>query len=194
MGHEIRYFDYPENVNRAAVQKEMDALAARNGWEEGVRGLASPIVWHDRVCLDEDEARKFIDNRDTGWYCQLAVKYRVFPKLEPTKTLLSLRARLDAERDKYNKYLSDHSVSKLKAEYVGCPECGSKLKRELLRAEKCPLCRKDLRSKTTLDTLARYSANIDNLHAEIKAEEKKMKEKEQKKSTIKWLVKVEYHV
>lgn len=193
MGHEIKHFTYPENVNKTKVQHDLDNYAAREDWQEGCSGLNSPIRWIDHVCANYDEAEAYIESHDKGWYDQLAVKYREYEKIEPTKALLSLKDRLEKEVEKATWYAAAHSVSSFKAEFVGCPDCGSKLKRTLLKSEKCPLCRAELRGKTTVETLARYDANIRDLQKQIKEEEKKMQEKNLKKSTIKWLVKIEYH-
>ena len=190
MGHETKHFTFDENVDKRKVQDRCDAYAAREG---GSSGLPSPIRWIDRVFANYDEADAYIKSHDDGWYDQLAVKYREYERIEPTKTLLSLKDRLAKEREKKAEYAAAHSVSTFKAEFVGCPDCGSKLKRTLLKSENCPLCHAELRGKTTIDTIARYEANIRDLQKQIKEEEKKMEEKNLKKSKIKWLVKIEYH-
>ena len=193
MGHEVKHFTYPENVNKTRVQRDLDNYAAHEDWQEGCRGLNGSIRWNDHVCANYEEAEAYIESHDKGRYGQLAVKYREYEKIEPTKNLLSLKERLDKEREKKAEYTAAHSVSAFKAEFVGCPDCGSKLKKTLLKSENCPLCRAELRGKTTVDTIARYEANIRDLQKQIKEEEKKMEEKNLKKSKIKWLVKIEYH-
>lgn len=192
MGHEIRYLDFRENASKTVIESEANKIAKRDG--DYHSGLNSPIRWIDRVCANREEAVEYIKSHDTGWYDQLAVKFREYPKLEPSKTLVALRTRLDNEKSKKIAYEKAHSVSSFKAEFVGCPKCGSKLKRELLKSESCPLCREELRSKTTMETLARYESNIRDLNKQINAEERKLEEKNIKKSAIKWLVKIEYHV
>lgn len=193
MGHEIKYFEYPENINKSQVQDKLDAYVRKACWEEGGSGLNGSIRWIDHVCANYAEAEQYIEDRDKGWYDQLAVKFRVYEKIEPTKALLTLKERLEKERTKKAEYTAAHSVSTFKADYVGCPECGSKLKRTLLKSESCPLCRAELRGKTTVDTIARYEANIRDLQKQIKEEERKLEEKNQKKSKIMWLVKIEWH-
>lgn len=61
---------------------------------------------------------------------------------------------------KIGRYEKEHSVQMLKAEYIGCQSCGSKLKKVLLSTEKCPLCHSDLRSKTTIETLNNYRRKL----------------------------------
>lgn len=193
MGHNILHREYEENVNKKEVQNYWDDYVSKEGWQEGASGLNRPIRWIDHICADREEAEQYIASHDRGWYDQLAVKFWEYPKVEPSKTLLNLKKRRAAEAEKYSAYAKAHSVSSFKAEFVGCPGCGSKLKRELLKHESCPLCRTELRSKTTVETLERYSKNICELDKQIKAEERKLNEKAVKKSAIKWLVKIEYH-
>lgn len=192
MGHEIRHLVYDETTNKRFIENEANNIAVEDG--DYHSGLNAPIRWLDAICEDADRAREYIESHDKGWYDQLAVRYREYPKCEPSKALLSLQNRRKAETQKYTDYAKAHSVSTFKAEYIGCPKCGSKLKRTLLKSESCPLCREELRSKTTIETLERYSKNICELDKQIKAEERKLQEKNIKKSKIKWLVKIEYHV
>ena len=193
MGHNIRHAVYPEDVDKKAVESEWNEKVKHICYEEGGGGLLHSIRWLDHICKDEEEAEEYIKSHDKGWYDQLAVKFREYPKLEPSKTLLTLRKRRTAEQEKYSSYVKAHSVSTFKAEYIGCPQCGSKLKKELLRGDWCPLCRAELRSKTTNETITRYSNKICELDKQIRAEEKKMEEKNIKNTKIKWLVKIEYH-
>ncbi len=193
MSHNINYWEYPENVNKRTCEAEINEYVRRHTYEEGGHGLDSPIRWINHVCDNRDDAKAYIESHDKGWYDQLAVMFYEYPKLDPTKTMTTLQSRLRAEIDKRNAYAQAHSIASFKAEYVGCPECGSKLKRELLRGNSCPLCKAELRSKTTMDTLKRYDGNISDLQKEIKAEERKMQEKQRKKAKITWLVKTEYH-
>lgn len=193
MGHNIRHSVYPEDVNQKAVEAEWNERVRHICWEEGSGGLVKPIRWIDHICKNQEEAEEYIKSHDRGSYDQLAVKFREYPSQEPSKTLLTLRKRREAEQKKYSAYAKAHSVSSFKAEYIGCPVCGSKLKRELLRSEGCPLCRAELRSKTTIETLKRYSENVCELDKQIRIEERKQQEKIVKKSKIMWLVKIEYH-
>ena len=194
MGHEIKYLEYDEPINKKAIEADINSYVRKACWEEGGSGLCSPIRWIDHTCLNREEARQYIDAHDNDRYDQLAVKFRRYEKIEPSKTLLLLKERLKKEQDKKIEYAKNHSVSTFKAEFVGCPECGYKLKRTLLKSESCPLCRAELRGKTTIETLARYEANIRDLQKQINAEERKLEEKNLKKSKIAWLIKIEYHM
>lgn len=189
MSHILSKLSFPEKTSKAIMVAECEEKARREGGQ-----LHDPIRWIDRVFDDYDQASDYIDRIDSGHYDQIAVKYRSYDKIAPSATLTNLEQRRDAEIQKRIDYAKKHSVSTFKADYVGCPSCGSRLKRELLSGEYCPLCRTDLRGKTTLDTLAKYSQNIEDLKKKISAEQKKLEAKNIKNSKINWLVKIEFHV
>ena len=191
MGHEIRHLEYAESTDKKVISADANKIAVRDG--DYHSGLNSPIRFLDPICEDRERAYEYIQSHDRGWYDQLAVRFRVYPKCEPTKTLLTLKEREQKEREKRVAYEIAHSVSSFKVEYIGCPHCGSKLKRTLLRSNSCPLCHTELRSKTTMDTLKRYEDNIKSLSKQILEEERKINKKNEKKAKVMWLVKIEYH-
>ena len=193
MGHNIDHWQKPENFDKKVFEAGINDYVRQHTLGEGGHGLDSPIRWIDHICDNYEDALEYIRSHDRGWYDQLAVKYYDYPKLEPTKTMITLQERLKAEREKRVAYAAAHAVSTFKAEYIGCPECGSKLKRTLLRGNSCPLCHAEMRSKTTMETLQRYDANCDELAKKIKAEERKMQEKMRKQAKVVWLIKTEYH-
>ena len=192
MGHMVNYLVYDINTDKSEITNHANNMAMEEG--DYHSGLNKPIRWIDVVCEDKQQAYEYIKSHDDGWYDQLAVKYRVYPTCEPTKALLNLKERLKKEEEKKKTYERAHSISSFKIEYIGCPNCGSKLKRTLIHGENCPLCRTELRSKTTIETIKRYEDNIKNIGKQIRDEERKINLKNIKKAKIKWLVKIEYHV
>lgn len=192
MGHAIMHYEYSVDTDKKSIEAEMNEQARLDG--DYHSGLGQSIRWIDKICEDRERAYEFIEAQDKGWYDQLAVKFRVYPKFEPTKTLLNLQDRLKKEREKKEDYEKAHSIAAFKVEYIGCHKCGSKLKRTLLRGNMCPLCGTELRSKTTMETLQRYQDNMKKISQQIKEEERKINKKNEKNSKIKWLVKIEYHV
>lgn len=185
--HNIDYNVYDEKVDKAKVQKQAEAYASREG-----DGLCGTIRWIDHVCANEEEAKEYINSHDKGWYDQLAVKFYEATKPAVSKTIDSLKERLSKEQIKVREYEKLHSVKNLKAEFVSCPKCKSKLKREYLY-NSCPLCRSDLRSKTVLDTIAKYNTNITALNAKLTQEVNAFNAKHIKSAKVKWLVKTEFH-
>ena len=72
---------------------------------------------------------------------------------------------------------------------IGCKKCGSSLSKDFLRGDSCPLCRADLRSKTTLDRISAYQKRLEDIQKKIESEKKKQWEK----ASLKWMVRFEYH-
>ena len=192
MGHAIEHYEFDVMKDKKIIEREMNNRAIEDG--DYHSGLNKSIRWLDHICEDRDQAYNYIDSHDKGWYDQLAVKFREYPKCEPTKALLNLKERMQKEREKRDTYEKAHSIAAFKVEYIGYPNCGSKLKRTLLRGNMCPLCGTELRSKTTMETIQRYNENIKKIAQQIKEEERKINKKNEKNSKIKWLVKIEYHV
>lgn len=78
MAHNIKYFEYKEDVDRKKVQANLDNYVAHEDWEEGCSGLDSPIRWIENCGVFDsyDEALEYIKSHDKGWYDSLAVRYK----------------------------------------------------------------------------------------------------------------------
>lgn len=94
-----------------------------------------------------------------------------------TKRIQTLEERKNKEIVKLNEYTKSHSISSFKSKLITCPNCESKINKNYIHNDICPLCRTDLRSDTTKTTLARYKSNIKKLEKEIAQEKAKHKEK-----------------
>lgn len=191
--HNIEFFEYSENVNRAKVQKDLDNYVAHADWQEGASGLPNPIQWKDgSVYEDRDAAERAIEIADKSrWYNCMAVKFKEYPRPKPSKELTELRERVRKARDAYTTLQQEVSIQNRKSEFIGCPNCGSSLRREKLRSQNCPLCGVDLRSKTSLERLAKANERIKDTEVQIIKKERELERKG--KPTVKWLVKIEYH-
>lgn len=185
MGHAIEYFVYDEKCDRSKVDAEVREYAWKNG-----DGYSGPIHWHDEVkpIINQEEAEKWISEHDKGWYDDHAVRFYSYSNTVRTKSIEDLEKKIKELADKSKEYAEAHSVKKFKAAFVGCPKCSSKVAREYIRYDRCPVCGEDLRSKTTLDTLAGYEAKRKELCERLKREREKHSQK-----TVKWLVKFEFH-
>ena len=76
----------------------------------------------------------------------------------------------------------------LKAEFVGCRHCGSKMRRTLIKSNKCPVCYEDLRPESSIKALGNALHKYKKAQAARNSYECDHSEKE-----VKWLVKIEYH-
>lgn len=186
MGHQIHYMTCEENVNRTKVLNDIQDRARRDG-----DGYSSYVRWHDNVspCDSYEDAKKFIDDRDRGDYDDHAVRYYDYSQLPETAKEKKFKDQIQELRIAKAEWIRSHSVKTQKAQYIGCPTCGSKLNKDRLRGESCPLCNTDLRSRYILEKIEWYDHKI-NLCYDAIAEERK---KQKKKARVMWLVKYEFH-
>ena len=193
MSHNIRYGVYPENVNKRSVQSHWDSVAAHEDYMEGASGLGSDIRWLEFVCADEKSAEEYIKNHDKGWYDCLAVKFKKVDNVKKTKKHEDLERRYNETVTQLSQIEGTVFCKDFKSQYLGCKKCGSKLNKDYMKSNKCPLCGEDMRSDTVLKNIARLKALEKELGKAIREEELKLAEKVGKKCEILWLVKVEYH-
>lgn len=150
----------------------------------------STVEFHThKVFEDENAAREYIRSLDNSWYQGYAVRFQTYKPKEPSSKMQELRKKCDQEVAKRRAYLDAHSIRNQKAALIGCPKCGSKLSREYLLTNNCPLCRANLLSATVQKRLEAFDAKIEKLHQQMAAAEKANREK----ASIMWLVKYEYH-
>ena len=187
--HNIEYRNYPLNVNRKSVQKELDAYAAYEDRHEGCSGLYRDIRWIENgISENYDEAIKRIEINDREDYDQLAVKYKQYHPVK-TKKLDTLRERFaEATKLLYEKERKIHySAENVSVEFVSCRNCHSRFATKYLKTNVCPMCKEDLRPISTLE-------NIENTRKKVAALKEQIKQEENKgKFDVRWLVKIEYH-
>lgn len=193
MGHVINYYDYAGKVNKRAVEAELDDMVRHETYKEGGNGLDGGIRWLDFICANRDSAREYIDSHDKGWYDNLAVQYRHYPKPMTSKKYEDLMRRYDEARKQYNELSNALYCKEFKSQYLGCKKCGSKLNKDYMRSNNCPLCGEDMRSDTTKKNIARLRDLCKDLEKRLKEERNHLEEKAIKSSVIRWLVKIEYH-
>ena len=185
--HNIEYRTYDENCNRDSVYNDINKYVQHETYGEGGHGIDG-IRWLDRVpvCKDEDEAKEVIHKNDKGFYDNLAVKYHA-AKLSPTT---AKEINLQAKMQKQHKAIRDLEdvvyPQTLTSNMIGCKECGSRLAKQYLTSNYCPVCRKDLRPPYMQDKIAKA------MEAYRKTSEA-YKELMHRGNKIKWLVKFEYH-
>lgn len=184
--HNIHYWDFEEKCNRSFVLEDVEDYAKSNG-----DGYSGPLKWHDEVppLKNRDAAEEWIKQHDKGWYDDHAVRYYDYSKAKDTKKIAELKARESDMVSKLNNYRLEHSVTRFKAEYIGCSSCGSRISRKHLRSDYCPVCRADLRSAGVIAKQKEYEDKLVGLRDKIKEET----EKQTGNRTVRWLVKFEFH-
>ena len=187
--HNVEYFNYPLNVNRKDVQRELDELAAHADFEEGCTGLGSPIRWLDGEVIMEsyEAAQAKIEELDMGWYDQLAVRYYEHERPIHDEKLIALKAKSD---EAYKKFYHEQGkwLDAKKPAYITCKVCNSRLNASYIHYNNCPLCCSDLRSESAKAAVEK--ARIKWAEADRKVREYIVKHGKQ---TTRWLVKIEYH-
>lgn len=190
MSHNINYSIYSISVKEKTINEEINEYVKKATWEEGGHGLLNPIRFIHQVLPDYESAKEFIEKQDKGWYDNLAVMFKQLPKNKTSKKLDTLKEKLNETVKTHNELDKMVIVSTFKAEYIGCKHCGSKLNKNYLKTNYCPLCHNDMRSETVLKKINILKEKITNIRKEIKLEEQKLNEKY---GECKWLVKFEYH-
>lgn len=189
--HNISYYTYPEKCNKKEVEEELNAHVARQTYQEGGHGLDSPIRWLNMEPLpDYDAAVKAIESHDRGWYDQLAVRYRELPANVSSKKIEELKNKAAEVYQTLMQLEKKVAAKDFKAQLVSCKKCGSKLNKDYLNSNFCPLCRADMRS----DTMQKRLATLRKRHQELQeALRKEQAALAAKKGKVMWLVKIEYH-
>lgn len=191
MSHEIKYFTYPYKCNKVQVQNELADWVRRKCWEEG-GGMNGSIRWIDRETYNSyNAACEAISSLERGSYDQLAVPYRELPVGVTSKKIDTLKAKISDAYRQLNALEREIAVKSFKAQLVTCKKCGSKLNKDYIKTNYCPLCRADMRSETVLNKINSVRKKWQDLQAELRKEEEALAAK---KGELKWLVKVEYHM
>ena len=188
MSHNIRYASYAETVNKNAVQSEWDEYVRMEDWQEGATGLVHPIRWlESKIYPTRDEAEEAIKRLDNGWYDQLAVRYYcpVEVKSEKLDELTKACIETRSEYDKRDRALYAERVT---SAYIGCRNCGSRLSRQHIRSNSCPVCRNELRPDHMLKWV-----DVARRKWEKACQTKEAWVNKHSKKIIRWLVKIEYH-
>jgi hypothetical protein len=170
--HEGRIFTYDFNTSKKSIVSDCEDYARRNS-DGG--GLAFDIKFEDRLFDNYEKAREYLTKKsESSWYYCGAVQYLEYPKLSETKHYQDLKQRLDEWSKKLDDLDSNIHYANVKASFVSCPTCNSKINREYIKWNYCPICRNDMRPKTTLDTIARYKEIIKDLKKQLTLELEKM--------------------
>ena len=131
----------------------------------------------------KEEARNYLNE---CWKNDCEYSYLATYDFRRSQKYVSLRKRLETEEKKLVDYRKAHSCNNFKSALIGCDQCGSKIAKEYIKNDECPVCGHDLRSQTTKDTIKRYENNIKDLKKQISNEERTMANK---KSYEKYLTK-----
>lgn len=189
MGHAIDYITVESRKDIIPTAEEY-AYYNVDPYENTSRSYHGNMHIHDNIiCESYEDAKEKIDALDKGWYDDHAVQFKDKSKLKPTKQMESMIAKVLKCKADRETYLNSHSVRMHKSEFIGCKNCGSKLARNYLKSETCPVCGKDLRAEYIIERLKKYDDDIEQTNNKFK----ELQKKQTGKCPVKWLVKVEVH-
>ena len=191
MGHSISYLSAKKKENILPACEEYalyntDRQENFDGSYHGNMHIREDIPIQDDFEAACDKIREIEGDKS---YYDVAVRYYDTSKIKKSKKIEGLEERIKTLRSKKTEYIEKHSVKLQQATFIGCKECGSKIAKKYLQGEYCPVCRKDLRSKTTLDRLVKFDDDIKALQKQIVDEKRKKKTS----CPVKWAFKVEVH-
>lgn len=184
--HNIEYREFSESTPKQEIVDYVLKNVSRSGDGYGTSHIK---FCSDVICDNISAAQAYINEIDHDFYGGYAVRYYDFSQVKDPKKVGELEQKVREIMAKKRAFAEAHSVKSQKAAFVGCPKCGSKLNRERLRGNDCPLCWTDMRAASTLERLASYDKRMDEYHRQIQQERLKNK----KKARVMWLVKYEYH-
>lgn len=188
--HNIMYYEYDENINRDYVQRHINYEVKQGTYAEGGHGIYRPIRWLESlgVCADREEAERVIEINDRKWYDQLAVRFYEPVHGSAGKGEETLKEKRGACMDAFMAKERIIWAQTVKAEFVGCKACGSRLRRQNIKVNRCPLCGADLRPQTMLKEVEAAKARLVKAEAALKEYIAKHSKKK-----VMWLVKIEFH-
>ena len=196
MGHAIDFLDVKKREEIMDAANEFAFYNADRGENPSGSYFGPQMHIHDDVICDSwDDAVKWIDDHDNGFYDDHAVRYR--KNISPTVTMRKKKEQINRIRESYKSFLESAKLKNRKSEYVTCPECGSKINIPALvkycseDMHSCPLCGTSLWSKSTMERNQSFLQRI----KKAKREYKELEAKNNKKSSadLGWCVKVEVH-
>ncbi len=136
-----------------------------------------PIVQRKMICKSYEDAKELADSLNWEREYNLLIPFKDLDSIKETKKMQNLHERIKKEETKLNEYVKKTDCKNYKSKYIGCPQCGSKINKEYIYNCRCPVCREDLRSETTKNTINRYKDNIKKITKELRIEKEKCSNK-----------------
>lgn len=187
MSHNVAFYEYSFSTPKVDIERELSAHVRCECWQEG--GNMKPIRWLDeKVCDSREAAEDLCRTMSKDYTDCVAVPYRV-ADVNDNKLRDLMRARSAAYKA-YKDANACIAAQSLKSQYIGCKKCGSKLNRDFIKSNFCPLCGEDMRSKTQLLHVVRLKQKVDVAELTVSKCELALAKKSKK---LMWLVKIGYH-
>lgn len=192
MGHVIDYIstDKKENIMMVAIEFAEENVNRREDPYGDYHGNMRII--DAKIYNTIEEAEKAIEDMNLGSYHDVAVPYYSALNHVPTKKVQNLIERIQKNQDSSKEYQLKNTVKNHKAKLITCKKCESKVAKDYLVSEFCPVCKSDLRSDYIQERIKKFTDDDCKLKNELSIEKEKSSKKN--KGIVHWLVKVEVHV
>lgn len=180
--HNIVTLSYPISMPQSEIMSKVDEYVHSHGSGWGtdcVRFLDGPIQ------DSESDAQEVLRSNADNHYGGYAVRFYDCASVS-TKETNAIQKQIESIMEKKSTFIKTHSIATLKAAFISCPNCASKLNKSKLNGQKCPLCYADLRSKSILEKIKGYDEKINALYL-------KKINIAKSKAEVKWLVRFEYN-
>lgn len=199
MGHACQILTF-ETEDKKKIQARCDEWANANcdPWEHGGRyncGGLGYINYTSKVFDSYNEACAYLEST-FGNYRQTAVQYRQYPNRKDSKKETALKEKVKKTWETYDALANKVHYKDVTSKYIACSKCGSKFSTEYCGktwGNVCPICRADLRPKTTLDRIASLKKSWEDAKVALNEEVKKENDKNKKNSKLCWAVACEVH-
>lgn len=200
MGAHNIEFDIPDGPRSdviKAFKEQRESDRDYNGHQEGYSGdfqTVSDVKIHDKVFDSYNEAHEYCLDNAQKWDYVVAVKYKqsISNKKSLPKKILDLKNKIKNEIDMLQKLKTSigEEVVNAKSKTIGCKNCDSKINRKFINKNSlsCPVCRSTLLSDTNQKRIKNKEDRIKSLQDNLKKEESKFLNKNNKLAKLRWLV------
>ena len=189
MGHAVDYITVDKRSEIMPAAEEYAFYNTDRGENPHGTYHGNMHIHDSPICESWEDAKGRIEGWDLGFYSDHAVQFKDKSALKPTKQMEDVKRQIAETRAKKDKFIEEHMPNRVKAEFIGCKNCNSKIAKKYLKYTHCPVCRADLRPKSTIELIEGYDEKI----AELRKKYSELQKKQTGKCPVKWLVKVEVH-
>ena len=194
MGHTGQILVFPESMSKKEIQTKCDLWGDHNcdleerGWILG-NGLGFPIKWTDRVFDCRDDAEEYLEHT-FGNYRQTAVRFK---EAKTTSAMAQVKKSLEKNLQELTELSGTLHYKNAAAKMITCKKCGSSIATAYCGKtwnNNCPVCKSDLRPKSTLDRIQAKKQKVKILQEKYREEERRTAKQN---SSMYWAVACEVH-
>ena len=157
------------------LKSEQAEIAERSGFE--TIELRSDTLFGSR-----EEAEGVVEAAcAAGEPCAVRFKHVDLDALAPTVTMDQIADRIRRMGEQRDKFEAEHSIHVLAAKLITCTKCDSRIAKDWVEGELCPVCGNDLRSAYIPEQIATYEAKM----AELREEHAQARDRQVKRAMAK---------